>query len=64
MISETAVIPYLQQPGPRAVILSTGIWNRLKAQADPAWTTHEARGFNAARLSALDLTMVTKIRQN
>ena len=59
-IDETQAIFYLQQPGSHAVIFSTVLWNKMKTQADPAWKTYEARGFNAARLSSLDLTLVVK----
>lgn len=59
-ISEAQVIPYLHGPGARAVILSTALWSKLKSQANPQWKVYEARGFNAARLSALDLTLVVK----
>jgi 4-amino-4-deoxy-L-arabinose transferase-like glycosyltransferase len=59
-VSEGDVIPYLREPGSRAVILSTALWDKLKAGADPAWKSYEARGFNAARVSSLDLTLVVK----
>jgi 4-amino-4-deoxy-L-arabinose transferase-like glycosyltransferase len=66
-ISESDVISYLKQLGPRAVILSTPVWETLKAGADPGWKTCEAHGFNAARYKRfsfvpLDLTLVTKSR--
>jgi 4-amino-4-deoxy-L-arabinose transferase-like glycosyltransferase len=62
-IPETAVISYLAQPGPHAVILSTALWQKLSSgstEANPAWKIYEARGFNAAKLSWLDLTLVVK----
>ena len=52
------VIPFLKQSGPRAVVLSTSLWQHLRTDADPSWKTYEARGFNAAKLSHLDLTLV------
>jgi hypothetical protein len=59
-LSEDGVISYLRESGPRAVILSTGAWDKLKAQADPSWKSYRATGFNAARLAPLDLTLVVK----
>lgn len=64
-IPSSEVLPFLMEHKPRAVILSTALWQRLCAEADPAlkidqrgWKTYEARGFNAAKLSSLDLTLV------
>lgn len=61
-LSEEGVISYLHESDPRAAILSTGAWDKLKAQADPSWKTYRATGFNAARLAPLDLTLVVKNR--
>ena len=61
-LSEDGVISYLRESGPRAAILSTGAWEKLKVQADPFWKTYRATGFNAARLAPLDLTLVVKNR--
>jgi 4-amino-4-deoxy-L-arabinose transferase-like glycosyltransferase len=57
-IPESEVVSFLAQPGPRAVVLSTALWEKMKKDASPAWKTYEARGFNAAKLSWLDLTLV------
>ncbi len=59
-ISPDAVIAFLNETGPRAVILSNAAWQHMESRADPAWKTYGARGFNAARLAPLDLTLVIK----
>jgi 4-amino-4-deoxy-L-arabinose transferase-like glycosyltransferase len=59
-IPDNEVIAYLQEPGPRAVVLSTKLWNPLAASADPGWKIFHARGWNAAKLTGLDLTLVVK----
>lgn len=58
-IHEPQILDFLRQPGPRAVILSTALWEKFSSGSDPAWKTFRARGWNAARLSSLDLTLVT-----
>jgi 4-amino-4-deoxy-L-arabinose transferase-like glycosyltransferase len=60
-ISGNEVVAYLNQPGPHAVILSTDVWMRNQTR-NSAWKIYEARGFNAARLAKLDLTLVVKNR--
>jgi len=52
------VIPFLSQSGPRAVILSTPLWQQLHADADPSWKIYRARGWNAAKGALIDLTLV------
>jgi 4-amino-4-deoxy-L-arabinose transferase-like glycosyltransferase len=70
-ISDSEVVPFLNQPGPHAIILSTALWQRLRVSSDPAWKNFEARGFNAAKINfkppcylpkpeSLDLTLVVK----
>ena len=59
-IAGADVASYLQQPGPHAAILSTKLWNSLARSPHPAWKSYRATGFNAARLSRLDLTLVIK----
>jgi 4-amino-4-deoxy-L-arabinose transferase-like glycosyltransferase len=48
-VADDQVLIYLRKPGPRAVVLSAGLWDRLKMKADFRWHTYEARGLNAAR---------------
>jgi 4-amino-4-deoxy-L-arabinose transferase-like glycosyltransferase len=58
-ISGDGAAAYLCQPGPRAVLLSTDAWTRNRTRS-LQWKIYEARGFNAARLGKLDLTLVVK----
>jgi 4-amino-4-deoxy-L-arabinose transferase-like glycosyltransferase len=58
VIPESEVLSFLHRSGPHAVVLSTALWQKLSMSAEPAWKTFEARGFNAAKLSPLDLTLV------
>jgi len=60
VISEAEVKSFLNQPGPRAVILSTSLWQHLRAGSDPSLKVFEARGFNAAKGNFVDLTLVVK----
>jgi hypothetical protein len=55
----SGVDSFLREPGPRAVVLRSRTWQQL-GLSDPAWTTFSARGWNAARLSGVDLTLVIK----
>ena len=62
-IGETQILPFLNEPGSRAVILSTGLWQRLALNKDTAGLlTYEARGFNVGKGKFVDLTMVVNIR--
>ena len=55
------VLSFLDQPGPRAVLLSSALWQKLSANAPAsAWKTFEARGINAAKVGSIDLTLVVK----
>ena len=47
-IGEDAAAAYLEEPGPRALILTADAWARLHL-ANAAWKIYESRGFNAAR---------------
>ena len=58
VIPESEVLSFLGQPGAHAVILSTALWKKISGGSNVAWKTYEARGFNAAKLSTLDLTLV------
>jgi hypothetical protein len=63
-IPESQVLSYLNEPGPRAVVLSTARWNTVKIASDsslPKWETYRVRGFNAAKGTFIDLTLVTKV---
>ena len=65
-IGQEKVIPFLQQSGPRAVVLSTALWEQLRAEAGPGWKTYEAGGWNTAKgwdskkgsPALIDLTLV------
>ena len=59
-IPESEVMPFLNESGPHAVVLSTALWQRLRAGSDPSWKIFEARGFNAAKGGFVDLTLVVK----
>jgi hypothetical protein len=70
-ISEADVLDYLNQPGPRAIVLSTSLWEQIRPvsdKANPSWMTYEARGWNTAKgwdsakgtLAFIDLTLVVK----
>ncbi len=59
-IPEEQTTTFLNSPGPRAVVLSTAAWKRVRAEADPSCGTFEATGFNAARVGWIDLTLVVK----
>jgi 4-amino-4-deoxy-L-arabinose transferase-like glycosyltransferase len=50
---------FLRQPGPRAIVLSTPAWRQLQF-SDPDWQTFSAHGWNAAKGSFVDLTLVVK----
>jgi hypothetical protein len=63
IIPPANVISFLNLPGPRAVVLSTALWKQLQPSTNglaSSWKTDKARGFNAAKLSPLDLTLVVK----
>jgi 4-amino-4-deoxy-L-arabinose transferase-like glycosyltransferase len=51
---------FLDKPGPRAVILSSELWHRLPPRTESEWHVFEARGFNAAKGTFIDLTLVVK----
>ncbi len=59
-ISEVDAVPFLNMPGSRAVVLSTSVWQKISAGKNPSWKTFEARGWNAAKLRFVDLTLVVK----
>ena len=67
-IPEAQVVPFLNLSGPRAVVLSTAMWQRVRAGADPSWKVFDAGGWNTAkgwdaakgRLALVDLTLVVK----
>lgn len=62
-VSDAEVVPFLNQPGPRAVVLSTQHWHELQsgtAGIDPAWKTFTASGLNSGKGRPADLTLVVK----
>jgi 4-amino-4-deoxy-L-arabinose transferase-like glycosyltransferase len=66
-IPESQVLFFLNQPGPRAVLISSALWKKIDwaikhddSSRLPPWKTFEARGFNAAKGSLIDLTLVVK----
>ncbi len=59
-ISESDITSFLNQPGPRAVVLTTALWYDVEANSDPEGKAIQARGFNAAKGSLIDLTLVVK----
>ena len=61
VISGADVPGFLEQPGPRAVLLTTGTWQKLRpTPIDPTWEISSARGWNAAKVSFVDLTLILK----
>jgi len=63
IISESDVLPFLNQPGPHAVVLSTPLWQRIERNSifvHSPWKVFQARGFNAAKGGFIDLTLVVK----
>ncbi len=63
LIDSESVASFLDQPGSRAVMLSTDLWQRfhlVHATSQPQWKVYEARGFNAAKGNFIDLTLVVK----
>jgi 4-amino-4-deoxy-L-arabinose transferase-like glycosyltransferase len=56
-----AVSDFLREPGSRAVLLTTSAWQEIRpATVDSSWQIFSARGWNAAKGSSLDLTLVVK----
>jgi len=50
-VAESEVLHFMNEPGPRAVVLSTPLWRRLVLAANvphPSWKEFDAPGFNAA----------------
>ena len=55
------VLSFLDEPGPRAVVLSSALWQKLsETSLSSSWKTFEARGINAAKVGPVDLTLVVK----
>jgi 4-amino-4-deoxy-L-arabinose transferase-like glycosyltransferase len=57
-LPENQVVDFLGQPGSRAVLLTSGTWRQIQTSARSAWKIFSARGWNAAKGSGLDLTLV------
>jgi 4-amino-4-deoxy-L-arabinose transferase-like glycosyltransferase len=62
VIPAPAVLAFLREPGPRAVILTQGLWrDGVKPPTlDPGWHVYSEPGFNAARLKLITLVLVVK----
>jgi len=62
-IPESEVLSFLAQPGPRAVVVSSALWQKLDSlnrAASIPLKTYTTRGFNAAKGSFIDLTLVVR----
>jgi 4-amino-4-deoxy-L-arabinose transferase-like glycosyltransferase len=57
-IAQNQVIGFLQQPASRAALLSSASWREIQPGAPSSWRIFEACGWNAAKGSPLDLTLV------
>ena len=60
IIPESEVIPFMNQTESRAVLLSTPLWRRIESTAHIPWKVYTARGFNAAKGTFIDLTLVVR----
>jgi 4-amino-4-deoxy-L-arabinose transferase-like glycosyltransferase len=60
-ISESGIATFMSQPGSRAVILSDQAFGRFQGNRNLLpWKFYSAHGFNAAKGSFIDLTLVVK----
>jgi 4-amino-4-deoxy-L-arabinose transferase-like glycosyltransferase len=62
-IAKSGVVTFLDQPGPRAVVLTSSTWQQdlmILNIAHPEWKVFPARGLNAAKGGFIDLTLVVK----
>ena len=62
-ISSADALSFLNQPGPRAVLLATDHWRALRDKGegiDPAWKIFDASGWNTAKGTFIHLTLVVK----
>ena len=59
-IADNQVSAYLAEPGPRAVLLTTKAWSKVTSAAGNSVSRQvfTAHGWNAAKLSFIDLTLV------
>jgi len=62
LISENDFPRFMDEPGPRAVIMSKELFDGLRVRAitDSQWKFYKVRGFNAAKGKTIDLTMIVK----
>jgi 4-amino-4-deoxy-L-arabinose transferase-like glycosyltransferase len=62
VIPVSQVAAFLEQPGPRAVILTQETWREdvRPQKLDPDWSVYPESGWNAARLRPVDLVLVIK----
>ena len=61
-IPESEVLSFLDAPGPRAVLLSTSMWQRISPRGHRAHFSNidSKSGWNAAKGTFIDLTLVVK----
>jgi 4-amino-4-deoxy-L-arabinose transferase-like glycosyltransferase len=62
-IPQSEVLELLSQPTPHAIILTSELWERISLISDystPPWKVFQARGFNAAKGTFIDLTLIVK----
>jgi 4-amino-4-deoxy-L-arabinose transferase-like glycosyltransferase len=60
LISAADALPFLQKPGPRAVLLATASWQKIDQAAEPSWKIFSTTAFNTAKGHYVDLTLVVK----
>ncbi len=51
---------FLQQPGPRALCIPTGLVQERLPTLDPAWKVYTTHGINIAKGKAVDLSLIIK----
>jgi len=61
-IPESEVLSFLDTPGPKAVLISTSMWQRISPRGHRAHfsNVYSRSGFNAAKGTFIDLTLVVK----
>jgi len=62
-IPQSEILASLSRPGPCAILLTSALWQQIELNSNfsqPPWKLFHARGFNAAKGSFVDLTLVVK----
>jgi len=62
-IPQSEILASLSRPGPCAILLTSALWQQIELNSNfsqPAWKVFRAEGFNAAKGSFIDLTLVVK----